>query len=87
MDAITGYFGFGVSMVSAFVTFYFWIMKANKEQPRLKLYQAEGQFGGHAQSSCSDPVKLVFEVKSLVANYSTMPNALLGVQATPYGLA
>ena len=33
-------------------------------------------------SSCGDPIKLVFEVKTVVANYSTLPNALLGVDAS-----
>jgi hypothetical protein len=81
MEALSSHVSFGVSLITALFTFYYWIVKARKEQPRLKLYPADPQFGGHAQSSCSDPVKLVFEVKSVVANYSTLPNALLGVQS------
>lgn len=81
MDGLTSMLSFGVSMTTALVTFYFWIVKARREQPRLKIYQADPQVGGHAQSSCTDPVKLVFEVKSVVANYSSLPNALLAVDA------
>lgn len=81
MDGLTSVLSFGVSMTTAMVTFYFWIVKARREQPWLKIYQADPQVSGHAQSSCGDPVKLVFEVKSVVANYSSLPNALLAVGA------
>ena len=81
MDALTMHISFGVSVVTALFTFYFWLIKARRERPCLKIYQADPQLGGFAQSSCTDPVKLVFEVKSVVANYSSLPNALLGVEA------
>src|SRR5262249_46645517 len=41
----------------------------------------EAQIGGWAQSSCGDPIKLSFDVKTVVANYSTLPNAVLRAQA------
>jgi len=81
MDSLGSELSMGISITTALITFYFWVVKARREQPRLRIYQAEPQLGGHAQSSCADPVKLVFEVKSVVANYSTLPNAVLGVLA------
>jgi hypothetical protein len=81
VETLSSQLSFGVSIVTALATFYFWAVKAKQERPRLKLYKAETPFGGHAQSSCGDPVKLVFEVKSIVANFSSLPNALLGVQS------
>lgn len=81
MDALSSQLSFGISVTTALITFYFWIVKARREQPRLRIYQAEGQAGGYAHSSYGDPIKLVFDVKSVVANYSTLPNAVLGVQA------
>lgn len=81
MDALTMNISFGVSVITALFTFYFWLVKARQERPCLKIYQAEPQLGGYANSSCGDPIRLVFEVKSVVANTSSLPNALLGVQA------
>jgi hypothetical protein len=81
MEALSSYFGLGVSICTALATFYFWIVKFRQEQPRLKIYKAEPQVGGHAQSACSDPIKLVFDVKTVVANYSSLPNAVLGAQS------
>jgi hypothetical protein len=81
MEALTSHLSIGVSIVTAMATFYFWIVKAKQEQARLRIFPAEPHVGGHAQSSCSDPIKLLFEVKSIVANCSSLPNALLEVQA------
>ena len=81
METLSSYFSLGMSFCTAVATFFFWIVKAKREQPRLKIYPADPQFGGYAQSSCSDPIKLSFEVKTVVANFSTLPNAVLGVQA------
>ena len=79
MDAFAGHVSFAVSILTALATCYFWLVKARQEKPHLRIYQAEGQVPGHAQSSCSDPIKLTFEAKSVVANYSSLPNAVLGV--------
>jgi hypothetical protein len=79
MDALASHVSFAVSIVTALATFYFWLVKARQEKPQLRIYQAEAQLPGHAQSSCSDPIKLSFEAKSVVANYSSLPNAVLAV--------
>ena len=82
METLSSYMSLGMSICTAVVTFFFWIVKARQERPCLKIYAAEPYFGGYAQSSCSDPIKLTFEVKTIVANCSTLPNAVLGVCAT-----
>jgi hypothetical protein len=82
METLSSYFSLGVSICTAVATFFFWIVKASKERPYLKIYPADPPFSGYVQSSCSDPIKLTFEVKTVVANYSTMPNAVLGARAT-----
>ncbi len=81
METLSSYFSLGVSLCTAVATFFFWIVKAKQEWPNLKIYSAEPQIGGYAQSSCTDPIKLTFEVRTIVANYSTLPNAVLGVHA------
>src|SRR5947209_17265357 len=81
MEMITGAVSFALSTVSALATFYMWAVRARQERPRLKLCKAEPRFGGHAHSSCADPVKLTLEVRAVVANYSSLPNAVLGVRA------
>jgi hypothetical protein len=81
METLSSYFSLGVSICTAAATFFFWIVKARREWANLKIYPADPQFGGYAQSSCTDPIKLTFEVKTVVANYSSLPNAVLGVQA------
>jgi hypothetical protein len=78
MEGISSYLSFAVSLSSALATFYFWVVKARMERPRLTCYAAEPHLGGHAVSSCSDPVTLAFEPKVIIANYSTLPNAVLG---------
>jgi hypothetical protein len=82
MGTLSSYFSLGVSICTAAATFFFWIVKARRERPHLTIYPADPQFAGYAQSSFSDPIKLNFEVKTIIANYSTLPNAVLGVQAT-----
>jgi hypothetical protein len=81
MEALPMSLSFSVSMCSAVFTFYFWIMKARMERQKLKTYAAEPHVGGHAFSSHGDTIKLIFEPKLIVANYSSLPNALLGVRA------
>src|ERR1700722_17998707 len=81
MEQIAGIFGFVMSIFSAAISCYFWLVRARQERPRLEVCKAEPRFGGYANSSCGDPIKLTFEVKVIVANYSTLPNALLGLNS------
>jgi hypothetical protein len=80
MDSFSSIFSFSVSMCSALFTFYFWIVKARMERPNLKVYSAEPNISGHAFSSCGDPIKLIFTPRTILANYSSLPNAVLGVR-------
>jgi hypothetical protein len=81
MEMLSSYFSLGMSICTAAATFFFWIVRAKQERPRLRIYPADPHFGGYAQSSCSDPIKLTFDVKTIVANFSTLPNSVLGVHA------
>jgi len=76
-EAISQYCSLGLSVGSAMATFFFWLVKAKNEQPNLRIYNAAPQFAGYAASSCGETIKLVFDVKAVVANYSSMPNAVL----------
>jgi hypothetical protein len=78
MEAFSSYFSFAVSVCSALFTFYFWIVKARQERPSLKCYAVDPQLSGYAFSSSGDPIKLIFEPKLILANYSSLPNAVLG---------
>ena len=80
MDGYSGMVSFVLSSITALATFYLWAVKARQERPRLRACKAEPRFGGYAPSSCGDPVRLAFEVKAVVANCSSLPNALLGVR-------
>src|SRR5262245_13120300 len=81
MESFSSYFSLAVSIGTAITTVLFWVLKANRERPRLKTYSADTDIRGWAQSSCGDPIKLSFDVKTVVANYSTLPNAILGAHA------
>jgi hypothetical protein len=78
MEGISSYLSFAVSLSSALFTFYFWIVKSRMERPRLECYPVEPDLSGHAATSSGDPIKLSFEPKIIVANYSSLPNAVLG---------
>ena len=81
MDPIFGLVSFGMSICTTLATFYFWFVRANQERPQVKTYNVEPAFGGYAHSSCGDPIKLIFEAKTVVANYSALPNSLIGVRS------
>jgi hypothetical protein len=43
--------------------------------------RAEPLIGGHAQSSGGDPIRLILDLKAVVANHSSLPNAVIGLRA------
>jgi hypothetical protein len=64
-------------------TLYFWLVRANRERPQLKTYLAsplDASFLAGA-AGLPDTMRSQFYVKAVVANYSTLPNAVLGVRA------
>jgi hypothetical protein len=81
MEHLAGMIAFALSVGSAVVSGYLFLVKSQQERPQLRVFKAEPKIGGYAVSSSTDPVKLVFEVKAIVANYSSLPNALLGLRA------
>jgi hypothetical protein len=80
MEGIFGLVSFGISLCTTLATLYFWIVRSNQERPRLKVYKAEPAFGGYAPSSCGETIKLILEIKAIVANCSALPNSLIGVR-------
>jgi hypothetical protein len=81
MEAFFKYFNLFLSLSTAGFTIYFWLVKAAQERPRLRVHPAAPRIGGWARSSCGDPVTLVLDVKAVLANHSSQPNAVLGVRA------
>jgi hypothetical protein len=81
MVEITGLITFALSTGSAAATVYLWTVKWRQERPNLKVYPVDPSIGGRAVRSCGDPIKLVLDVKAIVANASALPNAVLGMRA------
>ena|SRR5438105_4104316 len=68
------------SAASAAATAYFWISRFRREQPNLRIYPAAqtpdvilGVYRGETRS-------LQFKTSAVVANYSSMPNAVISVE-------
>ena len=72
---------FALSTSSAAATLYLWAVKARQERANLQVSRAEPNLGAYAHSSCGDPIRLVIDVKAIVANHSALPNAVLGLRA------
>lgn len=81
MTSLPAFVSFALSASSAAATLYLWAVKARQERANLRVCPAEPNVGGYARSSCGDPIRLVFELKTIVANHSTLPNAVLGLRA------
>ena len=70
-----------VSLVSATATFYFWLVRVNKERPHLKTYltaltKADGT-GTREGPTCN----LTFSLHTAVINLSVLANVVTGVRA------
>jgi hypothetical protein len=60
-------------------TLYFWLIRANRERPQLKTYLTS-PFDASFLAGSGDTMRSQFYVKAVVANYSTLPNAILGAR-------
>ena len=78
MDSYLSYAGAAGSAVSRMTTLYFWFVRMRKEQPCLKPYAADKEF---FLGISRDGVRQIgVKVGVIVANYSALPNAILGAR-------
>jgi hypothetical protein len=84
MDDVLKFASIAGSAFATLSTVYFWFVRARVERPRLKVHLA-GPVG--ADSLAAGPgappntARSQFSVKAVVANYSALPNAVIGVKA------
>jgi hypothetical protein len=78
MESTISYLGVAGSAVSMLTTMYFWFVRMRKEQPCLKPYIADKEF--FLGLGRADVRQIGFKLGVIVANYSVLPNAILGVR-------
>ncbi len=78
MESLLTYIGLGGSVFSTITTAYFWLVRMNGERPNLRTYFHDKELflGAGREQTRQLGVKLGF----IIANYSTLPNALIGVR-------
>src|SRR5437868_1960188 len=64
----------GGSIFSTIATFYFWLVKARGERTNLKPYAVDREF--FLGNGTAETRQVGFKAGIVVANYSTLPNAL-----------
>jgi hypothetical protein len=78
MDSFMSMFGFCGSIFSTLATGYFWMVRMRQERPCLKPYFADKEF---FLGVSRDGVRQVgVKLGVIVANYSVLPNAILGAR-------
>ena len=78
MESYLSYLGFIGSAASMLTTLYFWFVRMRQEQPCLKPYLADKEF---FLGLGRDEVRQIgLKVGVIVANYSVLPNAILGAR-------
>src|SRR4051812_22309103 len=78
MDAYMQYFSIAGSVFSTLITVYFWFVKARGERPNLQTYIVDREmFLGNSDAQYR---QIGLKLGLIVANYSTLPNAVLGAQ-------
>jgi hypothetical protein len=78
MESYLSYVGFAGSAVSMITTLYFWFVRMRLEQPCLKPHLADQEF---FLGLNRDGVRQIgLKAGVIVANYSVLPNAILGVR-------
>jgi len=75
MESLLAYASFGGSAFSTLATFYFWLVKARAERTNLKPYAVDREF--FLGTSNPQMRQVGLKLGMVVANYSTLPNALL----------
>jgi hypothetical protein len=83
MDVL-GIFSLVGSAFATLSTLYFWLMRVKSERPQLKVHLAGPLAADTLAAAAGAPpntARSQFSVKAVVANYSALPNAVLGVKA------
>jgi len=83
MESMMSLVSLGGSTASFFATFYFWLVKANRERPNLQPHVLDREF--FLGNSNPDSRQIGFKVGLVIANNSTLPNAVLGAKASLRG--
>ncbi len=84
MDDVLKFCSIAGSAFATASTLYFWLVRARTERPQLKVHLA-GPVG--ADSLAAGPgappstARSQFTLKAVIANYSALPNAVLGLKA------
>jgi hypothetical protein len=72
------------SAIATLSTLYFWLVRVNREKPQLKVHLA-GPLGADTLAAAAGAppgtARSQFSLKAVVANYSALPNAVIGVKA------
>ncbi|MCI0684654.1 MAG: hypothetical protein L0Y71_21365 [Gemmataceae bacterium] len=78
MDSFITFFSFGASLFSSLATAYFWMVRMQNERPCLKPHLADKEF---FLGNSRDGVRQIgLKLGVIVANYSALPNAILGAR-------
>jgi hypothetical protein len=80
MDELIKYASLAGSVFATLSTFYFWFVRANAERPNLKAHRI-APLDGAQLAGGPDTMRSQFYLKAVVANYSSLPNTVLGVRA------
>ena len=78
MDSFITFFSFAASLFSSLATAYFWLVRAHRERPCLKPHFADKEF--FLGSSRDNVRQIGLKLGVIVANYSSLPNAILGAR-------
>ncbi len=76
MDAMSA-FSMAGSAFSTVATGYFWLVRSRRERPNLRPHVADRDF--YLGSGTAESRQIGLKLGLIVANYSLLPNALLGV--------
>jgi hypothetical protein len=78
MESYLTYAGFVGSAISTLATLYFWLVRMRQERPCLKPYLVDKEF--FLGQGRDDLRQIGVKAGIIVANYSVLPNAILGAR-------
>ena len=78
MESLLSYASISGSVFSTIATFYFWLVKARGERTNLKPYAVDREF--FLGNSGAEKRQIGLKMGLVIANYSTLPNAILKVK-------
>jgi hypothetical protein len=78
MESIVSYLSVVGSTISMAATLYFWLVRMRRERPCLKPYLVDREF--YLGLSRDEVRRIGLKVGVVVANYSVLPNAVLGAR-------